>query len=494
MRAVVDSVIRLSGLQPKAHELLWRGLTFPNPEYLSRVRFNRWVGATPEEITLLEPGNGGEVIVPRGAVGLVRRALAAVREPLTFEDRRATHPLQTLEVKLALRDYQEEAVAVLVKNIQGCAVVPCGGGKTVIGTAAIARIGQPALVLVHTHDLAEQWRAAFRDIVGVEAGDVEGSSAMAVATVQSLAAMDPERRTAIGRRFGTVVVDEVHHVPANTFREVLGAMPGKFRLGLTATPTRADGLTPLVELCIGPIVFRIAHDELVAAGHLVIPQVVVVPTGCTVSAETFAGMIDELRLSVGRDRLIVDLAAREAKAGRSVLVLSARVKHCELLAQMLRQAQRHPRALPRRDPAGGLRYLARRRGARRRAPRAADPGHARSGRGPHHPAARTPHAPTSGQGDARSLRPGRRRADGAPPTCRPTAGVSNCARPRGSREVRRRAPTARLRARGSPCRTSRHDRICLSAPPHHGRGGSRWTRPPSAASSTTCATASTSLH
>jgi len=336
MRAVVDSVIRLSGLQPKAHEILWRGLTFPNPEYLSRVRFNRWVGATPEEITLLEPGNGGEVIVPRGAVGLLRQALAAVREPLTFEDRRATHPLQTLEVKLALRDYQEDAVAVLVKNIQGCAVVPCGGGKTVIGTAAIARIGQPALVLVHTHDLAEQWRAAFRDILGVEAGEIEGTSSMVVATVQSLAAMDPDRRTVIGRRFGTVVVDEVHHVPANTFRDVLGAMSGKFRLGLTATPTRADGLTPLVELCIGPIVFRIAHDELVAAGHLVIPQVVVVPTGCTVSAETFAGMIDELRLNVGRDRLIVDLAAREAKAGRSVLVLSARVKHCELLAQMLR--------------------------------------------------------------------------------------------------------------------------------------------------------------
>jgi superfamily II DNA or RNA helicase len=159
---------------------------------------------------------------------------------------------------------------------------------------------------------------------------------MVVATVQSLAAMPRERLAEVGLRFGTVIVDEVHHAPAITFREVLGALPGKFRLGLTATPTRADGLTPLVELCIGPSVFRIAHDELVAAGHLVIPQVVMVPTGCTVSADTFAGMIDELRLNVGRDRLITDLAAGEAKAGRSVLVLSARVKHCELLAQMLR--------------------------------------------------------------------------------------------------------------------------------------------------------------
>jgi superfamily II DNA or RNA helicase len=336
MRAVVDSVIRLPGLQPKAHELLWRGLTFPNPEYLSRVRFNRWVGATPEEITLLEQGPDGEVIVPRGAVALVRQACAAAREPVSFEDRRVTLPREPLDLKLALRDYQEEAMTALVRNVQGVAVVPCGGGKTVIGTAAIARIGQPALVIVHTHDLAEQWRGAFRDILGVEAGDLDGSSPMVVATVQSLAAMPRERLAEVGLRFGTVIVDEVHHAPAITFREVLGAMPGKFRLGLTATPTRADGLTPLVELGIGPIVFRIAHDELVAAGHLVIPQVVVVPTGCTAHAETFAGMIDELRLNVGRDRLITDLAAREARAGRSVLVLSARVKHCELLAQRLR--------------------------------------------------------------------------------------------------------------------------------------------------------------
>jgi len=336
MRAVVDSVIRLPGLQPKAQELLRRGLTFPNPEYLSRVRFNRWVGATPEEISLLEQGPDGEMLVPRGAVALVRQVCAATREPVVFEDRRVSLPSEPLEVKLVLRDYQEEAVTALVRNVQGCAVVPCGGGKTVIGTAAAARIGQPTLVVVHTHDLVEQWRCAFRDLLGVEAGDLDGDSPMVVATVQSLAAMTRERLAETGRRFGMVIVDEVHHAPAITFREVLGAMPGKYRLGLTATPTRADGLTPLVELCLGPTVFRIAHEELVAAGHLVVPEVVVVPTGCTVAADTFAGMIDELRLNVGRDRLIADLVGREARAGRTVLVLSARVKHCEVLAQRLR--------------------------------------------------------------------------------------------------------------------------------------------------------------
>ena len=48
MHAVVDSMIHLPGLHPKAAELLRRGLTFPNPDYVNRVRFERWVGATPE--------------------------------------------------------------------------------------------------------------------------------------------------------------------------------------------------------------------------------------------------------------------------------------------------------------------------------------------------------------------------------------------------------------------------------------------------------------
>ncbi|MFB3852578.1 MAG: DEAD/DEAH box helicase [Vicinamibacterales bacterium] len=215
-------------------------------------------GATPEEISLLEQGPDGEMLVPRGAVALVRQVCAATREPVFFEDRRVSLPSEPLALKLGLRDYQEEAVTALVRNVQGCAVVPCGGGKTVIGTAAAARIGQPTLVVVHTHDLVEQWRCDFRDILAVEAGDLDGDSRMVVATVQSLAAMPAERLAQVGLRFGTVIVDEVHHAPAVRFREVLGAMPGKYRVGLTATPTRADGLTPLVELCIGPIVFRSA--------------------------------------------------------------------------------------------------------------------------------------------------------------------------------------------------------------------------------------------
>ncbi|MBM4356399.1 MAG: ATP-dependent helicase, partial [Deltaproteobacteria bacterium] len=73
MNAVVDSLIRIpaSGIPPKALALIRRELTFTNPEYVKRVKFDRWVGATPEEICLLAEGSDGTLLLPRGAVGVV---------------------------------------------------------------------------------------------------------------------------------------------------------------------------------------------------------------------------------------------------------------------------------------------------------------------------------------------------------------------------------------------------------------------------------------
>ena len=342
VRAVVDSTIRLPGLPAKAAELLRRGLTFPNPEYVNRVRFERWVGATPEEICLAEVDADGTWRVPRGAVAVVRRALAAVGEPVAFEDHRMRRPEVDHALRLELRDYQARAAGELVRHVQGCIVVPCGGGKTVIGAAAIAATRQPALVLVHTRDLVDQWRGAIQQALGLQAGVVaDGTFALAevtVATVQTLAALDDTPLAELGQRFGAVVIDEAHHTPASTFRRLLAHLPGRYRFGLTATPDRADGLTPLLDLCIGPTVFRIRHEELVQAGHLVVPRVEPVATGCAPGATDHTRLVDQLTHDAARNRLIVDLASREAAAGLAVLILSGRVEHCEHLAALLREA------------------------------------------------------------------------------------------------------------------------------------------------------------
>ena len=356
--AVVDGVIRIdaAALPPKAMELLWRGLTFPNPEYLNRVRFGRWVGATPEEITLVERGVRGEIHIPRGAVGVLHEALAAAGGAVSFIDRRGSCSPVDYVFAFTLRDYQESAVVALTRRLQGCAVVPCGGGKTVIGTGAIARTGQPAIILVHTQDLADQWRETIGDALGLQAGTVvEGRvepDVVTVATVQTLATLNAPDLAALAARFGVVILDEAHHAPAVVFRRVLSAFPARYRFGLTATPERADGLTPLLELCIGPTVFQVDHRTLVAAGHLVVPRVVPIETGCSPEADSHSSLVAKLCTDPERNQRLVDLAAAAANAGRSVLVLSGRVSHCRKLATRLQEAGIEAEALTGRVPRG----------------------------------------------------------------------------------------------------------------------------------------------
>jgi superfamily II DNA or RNA helicase len=341
LQAKIDSVIRFSAddLSPKMLESLRARLTFENPAYTSASRFGKRKipFGIPKTICLLER-TGEAIEIPRGAVNLLREVTGG---DVRFENALVRFEPSPFEFRFTLRDYQGGAVDVLADRVQGCAVLPCGSGKTVIGAGLISRIGQPSLVLVHSLDLVEQWRGTIRDALGLEAAVIGAgqneTGPVTVGMVQTLEKWEPSALFELGKDFGAVIVDECHHIPASTFRGILGAMSAQWRIGLTATPKRADGLTPLLNLCIGPTVHTVSHEQLVKAGHLVVPRVEFVQTGCTApEAKNHGEMVGELVQDADRNRIIRDLAAKEAREGRTVLVLSGRVQHCLDLAAELR--------------------------------------------------------------------------------------------------------------------------------------------------------------
>src|SRR5690606_38598377 len=247
--------------------------------------------------------------------------------------------------EVALRDYQARAVAALARVTQGTVVIPCGGGKTRVGIGAVASLRTPALVLVHTLDLAEQWRSELRELLGIEAGLVGGGAdapgAVTVGVIQTLVRWEPERLDAFLGGFGLLVLDEAHHVAAATFHEIVGRCPARYRLGLTATPEREDGLTPLLELFLGRPLAIVSHEELVAAGVLALPDIRVVETGFSfpyLGANDYAPMMSALVADEGRNELVVRAVTAEARAGHACLVLSGRVDHCRALAGRIRDA------------------------------------------------------------------------------------------------------------------------------------------------------------
>jgi len=139
---------------------------------------------------------------------------------------------------------------------RGIVVLPTGTGKTFLAVLAIQKTARPALVITPTIDLLNQWYsellAAFDTSVGLMGGGDYDIQPLTVTTYDS-AYIHLERW---GNRFGLLVFDECHHLPGPTYMLAAIGSLAPYRLGLTATPERADGQEALLPGLIGPIVYR----------------------------------------------------------------------------------------------------------------------------------------------------------------------------------------------------------------------------------------------
>ena len=139
---------------------------------------------------------------------------------------------------------------------RGVVVLPTGTGKTHLANMAIQRAGRPTLVVTPTIDLMNQWydelTLAFASEVGLLGGGYYEIEPLTVTTYDS-ARMQMDR---LGNKFGLIVYDECHHLPGTTTADAATCAIAPFRLGLTATPERADNGHERLDHLIGPIVYR----------------------------------------------------------------------------------------------------------------------------------------------------------------------------------------------------------------------------------------------
>jgi superfamily II DNA or RNA helicase len=173
----------------------------------------------------------------------------------------------TPSVAIEPRDYQQEALSAWQDNDrQGSVVLPTGSGKTFLAVQAIADAGVSTLVVVPTIDLMNQWHATLTnafseqlpDGVGVLGGGSHNITNITVTTYDSAYRYINE----YGDKFGLLVVDEVHHLPAPTYQQIPEMTISPYRLGLTATYERADGKHKTLKELLGTVVYREEVDEL----------------------------------------------------------------------------------------------------------------------------------------------------------------------------------------------------------------------------------------
>jgi superfamily II DNA or RNA helicase len=136
---------------------------------------------------------------------------------------------------------------------------------------AIAQLQVATLVIVPTIDLLQQWQTALADffglpnknLIGVFGGGWQEIKPLTIITYDS--AIIHTRHL---NKFGLLVFDEAHHLPAESYRRAAEGAFAPYRLGLSATPERSDNLHHLLDSLIGPEVYRRLPGELTRQNFL----------------------------------------------------------------------------------------------------------------------------------------------------------------------------------------------------------------------------------
>jgi superfamily II DNA or RNA helicase len=341
-----------NSLPPELHNRLVRLAAFENAEFLKAQTMRIPARDKPRIIACAEE-TADDIGLPRGCLDDVTELLRGLSIAVVIRDERNAGVSLDVSFQGTLHPGQAIAAEDLLAHDIGVLSATTAFGKTVVAAWLIAKRGVNTLVLVHRRQLLEQWverLSAFLGLPQESIGRIGGgrrkrTGSLDVAVIQSL--VRKGKSSNILRDYGHVIVDECHHLSAQSFEQVVRRARAKYVTGLSATVTRKDGHHPIVFMQCGPIRHSV-DPKAQAAARPFTHSVHVRPTGFRPSSVPatdmrvqFQELYSELIADQVRNDRICDEVALAALEGRSPLVLTERIQHLEILAERLSSRVRH---------------------------------------------------------------------------------------------------------------------------------------------------------
>lgn len=272
MQIIIREKLIIKNPTPAVSKWCREHLVIDNPEYYKKEQMGKWTGNTPRDIYLYEKC-GDDLHLP---FGCARDIWKLCVRGLSWEV--LIHSIRHLEYKsnINLYPYQEKAVLEALRCKNGILVMPCGSGKTQSGLEIIARIGGRALWLTHTQDLLNQSKKRAESVLSdakfgtITEGKINVGEHITFATIQTMCKIDlPTYRDC----WDVIIVDECQHccgspTRVTQFYKVLSNLSARYKIGLTATPKRADGLEASMFALLGGVICEITREDV---AHITCP-------------------------------------------------------------------------------------------------------------------------------------------------------------------------------------------------------------------------------
>lgn len=280
-----------------------------------------------------------------------------------------------------LRDYQNDAVNTAIKCQRGIIQIGTGGGKTNVFTSIVGQLNVKTLILIHKTDIFYQIVNRLEESLQIPIGKIGDGDLdiqnITVGMIQTFATIDihgrkvettpgkfkviPDSKETKAKKqvmadyldtIECIIVDECHHVSSDSFLAVHKRAKNAFyRFGMSASPWREDNADMVIEAYQSKVIYKKTASSLIDAGYLVKPliqlykyshpsvPVQLTPSGKKKNKAYSKVYSDSVVHNDERNRLIVQLALKSAKAGKTTLIAITHVEHGKILEAMLKQIE-----------------------------------------------------------------------------------------------------------------------------------------------------------
>jgi superfamily II DNA or RNA helicase len=273
-----------------------------------------------------------------GYVGLPRVRGLKTFAMMPCEDLRTTRSVK-FPKQVALRDEQapvvERALELCDTHSDFILKAATGKGKTVMGLAMAARLGQATVVVVDQEFLMDQWVERAKQHLGLkdaQIGIVRGpkmdykGKLLTICMAQTLA-----RKESLPKEFcdyfGFAIFDESQTAGAPTFSRALLMFSAKNRIGLSATPDRGDSLQYLIRWSLGVVAVELSATP--DASNVYILESDTVYSWRANAATVTGRYLTEIAEDARRNLRIADAVKWLYQSGRDVLVISDRIEQLQ---------------------------------------------------------------------------------------------------------------------------------------------------------------------
>jgi superfamily II DNA or RNA helicase len=346
VECIIENQIYVKKLKLLPNEITYlkRLASFTNPEFYEKLKLRLPIYKTPRIIQCFEEDERF-LILPRGCLEKIRDICEKSDVKLILKDNRENGVKVDYKFNGKLNKKQDKAMNELLNHEIGVLCATTGFGKTVIGANIISKLKTNALVIVNRNSLLAQWKerlAYFLDISKKEIGQLGGGTEnlngkLDVVSFQSLFKKDNFEE--IVKNYGLVIVDECHHVAAYSFEKVLKSIRSKYVYGLTATPTRKDGLQKIIYMQCGDIRVRVSNKELKQNREMEHVVIVRKTNYKYISIEEnkiqISEILNDMCNNVFRNSMIIEDIRKCILEGRVPIVLTERIEHLKILKENL---------------------------------------------------------------------------------------------------------------------------------------------------------------